>query len=112
MLGALYSVTRVIGGDLLLLIWGVCTAIYLVCGFVRRKERGRKGRYQLLIGLLISEVLVDIVFFPTFFRAGSTITGAWAVCPWWGCGPRRCWRPMRSPPFLEGERRKAQLFTA
>ena len=71
MLGALYSVTRVIGGDLLLLIWGICTEIYLVCGFVRRKERGRKGRYQLLIGLLISEVLVDIVFFPTFFPGGE-----------------------------------------
>ena len=60
MLGALYSVARVVGGELLLLTWGICAAIYLAVGFVRRKGRGRKGRYQLLSGLLVSEVLVDV----------------------------------------------------
>lgn len=75
MLGALYSVARVVGGELLLLTWGICAAIYLAVGFVRRKGRGRKGRYQLLIGLLIgllvSEVLVDVIFFLTFFPGGE-----------------------------------------
>lgn len=71
MLGALYSVARVAGGELLLLTWGICAAIYLAVGFVRRKGRGRKGRYQLLIGLLVSEVLVDFIFFLTFFPGGE-----------------------------------------
>ena len=71
MLGALYSVARVVGGELLLLTWGICAAIYLAVGFVRRKGRGRKGRYQLLIGLLVSEGLVDVIFFLTFFPGGE-----------------------------------------
>lgn len=71
MLGALYSVARVVGGELLLLTWGICAAIYLAVGFVRRKGRARKGRYQLLIGLLVSEVLVDVIFFLTFFPGGE-----------------------------------------
>lgn len=111
MLGALYSVARVVGGELLLLTWGICAAIYLAVGFVRRKGRGRKGRYQLLIGLLVSEVLVDVIFFLTFSQGENTATGVWAASPWWGCGPQHCWRPTRSPPFLEGERHKVRPFS-
>lgn len=71
MLSAIYLVPRVVGGDLMLLIWAVCTVIYLACGLLRRKNRGKRGRRQLLAGLLVSELLVDISVFGVFFPEGE-----------------------------------------
>ena len=71
MLIAMVFMTQVVGGDLLLAVWGGCTAVYLACGLLRRKKRGKKGRHQLLIGLLVTEVLVDVFCFSVFFPGGE-----------------------------------------
>ena len=71
MITAIYSVKRVVGGDLLLLVWGVCAVIYLVCGLWRGRARGKGGRRWLLVGLLVSEGLVDTCCFPVFFPGGE-----------------------------------------
>ena len=44
MLSAVYSVPRVIGGDLMLFIWVAYSLVYLICGMFRRQNRGRRGR--------------------------------------------------------------------
>ena len=83
MIAAIPSAKRVVGGDLLLLIWGICTAAYLAFGFFRRKNRGRR---QLLTGLLISEVLVDLAMYLIFFPSGEYhnwgVGGVYAVFLW------------------------------
>lgn len=70
----------------MLLIWVVCTVIYLACGLFRRKNRGKRGRRQLLVGLLILEVLVDAFCFPVFFPGGEYrnwgVGGAYVIVLW------------------------------
>lgn len=86
MLSAIYSVSRVVGGDLMLLVWAVCTVIYLACGLLRRKSRGKRGRRQLIAGLLVSELLVDIsasgIFFPGGEYRNWGVGGVYAAVLW------------------------------
>lgn len=86
MLSAVYSVPRVIGGDLMLFIWVACSLVYLICGMFRRQNRGRRGRWQMLVGLLISEALVDVFCFTVFFPAGEYrnwgVGGVYVIVLW------------------------------
>ena len=72
MLTAIYSVPRVVGGAMLLLVWGICSVVYLACGLLRRKKQGKRGRRKLLAGLLVSEVLVDAFCFLVLFPGGES----------------------------------------
>lgn len=86
MAAALLFMRYVVGGDILLLVWGMFTAGYLLCGLLCRKARGKKGRRQLLMGLLMSELLTDISCFVSFFPGGEYhnwgIGGASVVFLW------------------------------
>lgn len=86
MLIAMTFMTQVVGGDLLLAVWGGCTAVYLACGLLRRERRGKKGLHQLLIGLLVAEVLIDVFCFSVFFPGGEYhnwgVGGMYVVLLW------------------------------
>ena len=84
MLAAVNFMTSAAGGDVLLLAWSGCTAVYLVCGLFRRKKRNERRR--LVIGLLAAELLVDMFCFLVFFPGGEYhnwgIGGAYAAVLW------------------------------
>ena len=62
MVTAFYSLLQVKGADLWMLFWLISAAAYLGIGLLIRYNCTVKGVKNMLIGLLISEVITDIMW--------------------------------------------------
>ena len=71
MVTAIYSLSQVHGAELWLLFWLVCGGVYLGVGFLIKPNRTKKGIKNLLIGLLIAEVIIDIMWAIIYYHNGT-----------------------------------------
>lgn len=71
MVTSLYSLRRVSGAAYLVIGYLICVAVYLAVGLLFRQNRGKRGRRRLLLGLLVSEVLCDGVWFLAYYPGGE-----------------------------------------
>lgn len=73
MVTAIYSLTFVHGAELWLLFWGICVIIYFVIGLLIKQNRTKKGIKNMLIGLLIAEVITDLIWAIIYYHNGTYI---------------------------------------
>ena len=73
MVTAIYSLTFVHGAELWLLFWGICVIIYFVIGLLIKQNRTNKGIKNILIGLLIAEVINDLIWAIIYYHNGTYI---------------------------------------
>lgn len=71
MVTAMYSLSQVSGAELWLLFWLVCVAIYLGIGFFIKENRTGNGVKRVWLGLLIAEVLVDLLWAMIYYHNGT-----------------------------------------
>ena len=71
MITAIYSLTQVQGAELWLLFWLVSIVIYLGISFLIKHNRTKKGVKNVLIGLLIAEVIIDLMWAIIYYRNGT-----------------------------------------
>ena len=71
MLTAMYSLTQVRGAELWLLFWFVCVGVYLGVSFLVKDNRTKNGVRNVLIGLLIAEVIIDLVWAMIYYHNGT-----------------------------------------
>ena len=73
MVTAIYSLSFVHGAELWLLFWGICVIIYFVIGLLIKLNRNKKGIKNMLIGLLIAEVITDLIWAIIYYHNGTYI---------------------------------------
>lgn len=71
MVTAIYSLSHVHGAELWLLFWAVCVVVYLGISLLFKPNRTRKGVKNVLIGLLIAEVVIDLVWAIIYYHNGT-----------------------------------------
>ena len=71
MVTAIYSLSQVQGAELWLLFWLVCVVVYLGIGFLVKDNRTKKGIKNVLIGLLIAEVIIDLMWAIIYYHNGT-----------------------------------------
>lgn len=71
MVTAIYSLSQVHGAELWLLFWLVCVVIYLGISFLIKHNRTKKGVKNVLIGLLIAEVINDLIWAIIYYHKGT-----------------------------------------
>jgi hypothetical protein len=71
MVTAIYSLSRVHGAGLWLLFWLVCAVVYLGISFLIKDNRTKKGVKNVLIGLLIAEVVIDLLWAIIYYHNGT-----------------------------------------
>ena len=71
MVTAIYSLTFVHGAELWLLFWGICVAVYLCIALLIKQNRTKKGFKNILIGLLIAEVITDLIWAIMYYHNGT-----------------------------------------
>ena len=71
MVTAIYSLTFVHGAELWLLFWGICVVVYLCIALLIKKNRTKKGFKNILIGLLIAEVITDLIWAIMYYHNGT-----------------------------------------
>lgn len=71
MVTAIYSLSQVHGAELWLLFWLVCVVIYLGISFLIKHNRTPKGVKNVLIGLLIAEVIIDLMWAIIYYHNGT-----------------------------------------
>ena len=71
MVTAIYSLSQVHGAELWLLFWLVCVVVYLGIGFLVKDNRTKKGIKNVLIGLLIAEVIIDLMWAIIYYHNGT-----------------------------------------
>ena len=71
MITAIYSLSEVHGAELWLLFWFICVAAYFGFGFLIKCNRTKKGIKNVLIGLLIAEVLIDLLWAVIYYHNGT-----------------------------------------
>ena len=71
MVTAIYSLSQVHGAELWLLFWLVCVAVYLGIGFLIKDNRTKNGAKNVLIGLLIAEVIIDLMCAIIYYHNGT-----------------------------------------
>lgn len=71
MVTAIYSLTFVHGAELWLLFWGICVVVYLCIALLIKQNRTKKGFKNILIGLLIAEVITDLIWAIMYFHNGT-----------------------------------------
>ena len=70
MITAIYSLSYVYGAELWLLFWAVCAVVYLaICGAFRT-NRAPGAFKRVMIGLLVAEVIVDLVWALIYYDNG------------------------------------------
>ena len=70
MVTAIYSLSQVHGAELWLLFWLVCVVVYLCISFLLKDNRTKMGVKNVLIGLLIAEVIIDLVWAIIYYHNG------------------------------------------
>ena len=73
MVTAIYSLSHVHGAELWLLFWSICIIVYLGVCFAMKCNRTKSGIKTTLIGLLIAEVIIDLVWAIIYYYNGSYI---------------------------------------
>ncbi len=71
MVTAIYSLSQVHGAELWLLFWLVCVIVYLGISFLIKDNRTKNGVKSVLIGLLIAEVSVDLMWAVIYYDNGT-----------------------------------------
>lgn len=71
MITAIYSLSFVHGAELWILFWFLCLIAYLGICFAFRTNRTKSGRKTVLVGLLIAEVLIDLVWAIVYYHNGT-----------------------------------------
>lgn len=71
MVTAIYSLSFVHGAELWLLFWFVCLIAYVGACCLIKANRTKKGIKTTLIGLLIAEVIIDIVWAIIYYHNGT-----------------------------------------
>ena len=86
MVPAIYSLSQVHGAELWLLFWLVCVVVYLGIGFLVKDNRTKKGAQNVLIGLLIAEVIIDLMWGLIYYHNGTYsnygIGAVWGLLLW------------------------------
>ena len=73
MVTAIYSLSQVHGAELWLLFWFICLVVYLgVCMLIKQNRTNRAFK-NVLIGLLIAEVIIDLVWALIYYHNGTYI---------------------------------------
>ena len=70
MVTAIYSLSFVHGAELWLLFWFLCICIYLGICLMIKSNRTRNGIKNALIGLLIAEILIDVIWGVIYYHNG------------------------------------------
>lgn len=71
MVTAIYSLLKVHGAELWLLFWFVCVAAYLGIGLLLKHNRTKSGIKNMLIGLMIAEVINDLMWAIIYYHNGT-----------------------------------------
>ena len=71
MVTAIYSLSQVHGAELWLLFWVICVVVYLVISFLIKTNRSKTGIKNVLIGLLIAEVIINLVWAVIYYHNGT-----------------------------------------
>lgn len=71
MVTAVYSLTYVHGAELWLLFWLLCVIGYLGICFMMKQNRTKNGIRTIMIGLLIAEVIVDLIWAIVYYHNGT-----------------------------------------
>ena len=71
MMTAIYGLSLVHGAELWILFWFLCLIAYLGICFAFRTNRTKSGRKTVLVGLLIAEVLIDLVWAIVYYHNGT-----------------------------------------
>ena len=71
MVTAIYSLSKVHGAELWLLFWLACVAVYLVISFLIKDNRTKKGVKNVLVGLLVAEVTIDLLWAMIYYHNGT-----------------------------------------
>ena len=71
MVTAIYSLSHVHGAELWLLFWFICVVVYLGIGLLIKHNRTKKGIKNVLIGLLIAEVIIDLMWAIIYYHNGT-----------------------------------------
>ena len=63
------------------MFWLACVAVYLGISFLIKHNRTKKGVKNVLIGLLIAEVIIDLMWAIIYYHNGTYLNyGIGAVC--------------------------------
>lgn len=71
MVTAIYSLSQVHGAELWLLFWLICVVVYLVISFLVKRNRSKSGIKNVLVGLLIAEVIIDLMWAVIYYHNGT-----------------------------------------
>ena len=71
MVTAIYSLSQVHGAELWLLFWLICVVVYLVISFLVKRNRSKAGIKNVLVGLLIAEVIIDLMWAVIYYHNGT-----------------------------------------
>ena len=71
MVTAIYSLSQVHGAELWLLFWVICAAAYFGICMLITQNRTKHGVKNVLIGLLIAEVIIDLVWAIIYYHNGT-----------------------------------------
>ena len=71
MVTAIYSLSQVHGAELWLLFWFICAAAYFGICMLINQNRTKRGIKNVLIGLLIAEVIIDLAWAIIYYHNGT-----------------------------------------
>lgn len=71
MVTAIYSLSQVHGAELWLLFWLICVVVYLGISFLIKRNRSKAGIKNILVGLLIAEVIIDLMWAVIYYHHGT-----------------------------------------
>ena len=66
-----YGISRVVGAECLLVLYGACLLLCILGGLLFRANRTRAARTRYVLGLLITAALADIGMFFLIFPGGE-----------------------------------------
>lgn len=86
MITAIYSLGNIYGAGLWLLYWLICLIVYIGVCFMIKPNRTQSGIKVSLIGLLIAELMIDLLWAAIYYPNGSYknrgIVAAYALLLW------------------------------
>ena len=71
MVTAVYSLSHVHGAELWLLFWAICFAAYFGICMLIKQNRTKHGIKNVLIGMLIAEVMIDLIWAIIYYHNGT-----------------------------------------
>ena len=71
MVTAIYSLSFVHGAELWLLFWLACVIAYMGLCLAAKPNRTRNGIKTVMIGLLVAEVVIDMIWAAIYYHNGT-----------------------------------------